>query len=245
MDLSPLDWCLVAFLIFLGGIVQTTLGFGLAVVASPFLIMIDPELVPGPALAFGLVSALITLWWNRAALALRELTLAFVARVPGTLLALPLVAFAPAALLAVLLGSAVLIAVAVSVRAPRIERTRTVIVAAGFMSGLMGTATSIGGPPMALAYQSASGPTVRANLAAYMSVGMVTSLLALALIGRFGLEQLQAAVWMVVPVVTGVLVGRWLSARLQTQWLRPATLTVCAFAGLVAAGKGLASLVWG
>ncbi len=47
------DWftspaLIAAFLIFLGSFVQTAIGFGLAIVAAPLLILIAPEYVPAP-----------------------------------------------------------------------------------------------------------------------------------------------------------------------------------------------------
>lgn len=239
MGLSSIELILVALLAFSGAVVQGAIGFGLAIVAAPFLILIHPELVPGPVMFFGLVSACINLWGNLSGLNLRELTLAFIARVPGTLIAMAVLLVATASSLSILLGLTVLLAVLVSVRTPKVNRTPKVMMLAGFMSGFMGTTTAIGGPPMALAYQSATGASVRANLGAYMIIGMIMSLIALVFVGRFNWDHLVISLIMVIPVILGALLARWLMIKIQPNSLRPAVLVLCICSGVLALVKGL------
>jgi uncharacterized protein len=245
VDLTLIQMLCIAVLVFLGAVVQGTIGFGLAIVAAPFLILIHPELVPGPVLFFGMASAAFNVWANRVGLAFRELTLALVARVPGTLLAMVVLVVASPSVLSVLLGLSVLAAVVLSVRTPYVERTSRVMFTAGFMSGFMGTTTAIGGPPIALAYQSATGPEARANLGGYLLIGMVASLFALTLIGRFTAEHLTISLIMLVPVMLGVYLARILTPMINPAWLRPALLVLCSISGAVALLKGgLGLLPW-
>lgn len=245
MELTLVQMLGIAVLVFLGAVVQGTIGFGLAIVAAPFLILIHPELVPGPVLFFGMASAAFNVWANRIGLAYRELTLALVARVPGTLLAMVVLVVASPSVLSVLLGLSVLAAVLLSVRTPSIERTSRVMFTAGFMSGFMGTTTAIGGPPIALAYQSATGPEARANLGGYLLIGMIASLFALVLIGRFTTEHLTISLIMLVPVMLGAYLARVLAPLINPAWLRPAILMLCSVTGAAALAKGgLELLPW-
>lgn len=59
----------------------------------------------------------------------------------------------------------VLVAVALTGRVVRVPRRPGPLVGAGVVSRVTGTATSIGGSPLALMYQHESGPRVRATLA--------------------------------------------------------------------------------
>lgn len=243
MELTTIDWLLLGLLVWSGALVQGALGFGLAVIAAPFLLMIDPQLVPGPTLYFALVSALTTFWWNRRGIVLGELGLAFIARIPGTLLAMALLLVASVDLLAILLGTSVLLAVLVSIRTPQVRRTRPLLVLAGFMAGFMGTATSIAGPPMALVYQSADGAEMRANLAAFLILGLIMSLVGLVAIGHITRDQVEVSLLLTAPVIAGALAGRWVSLHLRPTWLRPAMLVLCAIAGTVAAADGVSGLL--
>jgi hypothetical protein len=85
--------------------------------------------------------------------------------------------------LSVLLGGGVLLAVAMSTLTASIPVNRVTATTAGFASGAMGTATSIGGPPLALLYQHHEGPVLRATLSVAFAVGTVLSLTGLAIAG--------------------------------------------------------------
>ncbi len=60
------------------------------------------------------------------------------------------------------------------------------LVLAGATSGLLGTATSIGGPPMALVWQNSTGARLRGTMSGFFLVGSVLSLVLLALTGSIG-----------------------------------------------------------
>lgn len=77
----------------------------------------------------------------------------------------------------------------VDVRGLRLRPSRSVLVGAGMMSAIMGTITSISGPPMALVYQDASGARLRATMSSFFWVGTVMSLVVLRLVGRFGEDE--------------------------------------------------------
>ena len=100
---------------------------------------------------------------------------AFVGRVPGTVVGALAVAALPMLFLHVTIGLLVLLGVAVSVWAPRFEPTRRALLVAGTISGVTGTVAAIGGPPIALVYQHATGPRIRATLAHVLPLGTLLS----------------------------------------------------------------------
>ena len=75
----------------------------------------------------------------------------------------------------------------------------------------MGTASSIGGPPMALVYQHGPGDRLRATLGAYFVAGATMSLSALAVVGRFGPTE----AWLGAALVPGIVLGFTASNRLK------------------------------
>ena len=96
---------------------------------------------------------LIVVIREREAIDLSGTGWALVGRVPGTIAGALLLAALPHRALALLLAAVVLGGVVLTssgwIPAPR----RRNVVLAGATSGLLGTATSIGGPPMALVWQ--------------------------------------------------------------------------------------------
>ena len=55
--MTPVDWLLVTVVMFVGAGIQGGVGFGMNLIAAPILLLIDPRLVPGPAV---LAAAVIT-----------------------------------------------------------------------------------------------------------------------------------------------------------------------------------------
>ncbi|MBK1726622.1 sulfite exporter TauE/SafE family protein, partial [Halorhodospira neutriphila] len=228
LPIPPLELLLAALLVALGSFLQGALGFGLAIFAAPPLFLIDPAFIPGPVLFVAMVISVIIVWRNRAGLALGELGSAAIGRMPGMAVAFWLLAAAAQWLLSLVLGAAVLLGVVVSLLPGDIRPTRNRLLVAGFLSGFMGTATSVGGPPMALLYQHARGPHIRANLGGYFLFGSTVSLAGMALLGHFGRAELALAL----AVTPGALAGVLLSGRVH-RWvdagrIRPALLALCA-----------------
>lgn len=232
MELSILELALAAGLVFAGALVQSAVGFGLAIVAAPLLFMIEPRLVPGPVLALALVLSFLNVCKNRVGLAFGELGSAVIGRLPGMALALWVLAQAPGKALSLLIGGSVLLAIAISLLPIRITPTRNRLLAAGAVSGFMGTTTSIGGPPMALIYQHDTGDRVRANLSAYFLISCVLSLLGLAAIGRFGQAELLVSLWLLPPTLVGFVAGRYVIPWLGPNGVRPVMLALCTIAAL-------------
>ena len=222
-----------------GAFVQGSVGFGHNLIAAPVLALVDERFVPGPSIAAATVLTLLMAVRDRRDLHLGEIRIAMVGRVPATILAAATVALLPARPLAVLFAVLVLVAVGITAAKPRLRPTRNTLLAAGALSGYMGTATSIGGPPMAMLYANEEGPRMRGTLAGYFLVGSVVSIAALAVAGSFGLDE----VWLTSITVPGVIVGFLVSAsgarRLDAGHTRPAVLAVSALAAVSVLGKAL------
>src|SRR4051812_20106667 len=160
--------------------VQGAVGFGMNLLAVPVLVVLDPLLVPGPAVAAGLVLSVLVAVRERTPMD-RRLGWALVGLLPGTLLALALLAAVPSDDLAVPLGVLVLVAVGLSAVRLELSPTPTPLGVAGLASGFLATAGSIGGPPLALVYARSPGARLRSNLSTFFVVTAAVALVALAL----------------------------------------------------------------
>lgn len=198
----------------------------MALTTAPFLVLLEPRLVPGPLLVCSLALTLLVAARERRTIDFRGVAWALAGRVPGTGLgALALVLVDPSSM-ALLLAAVVLVAVAMSASGFRIVPRRPVLVGAGVVSGFMGTTSSIGGPPIAMIYQHHPGPEMRGTLAGYFIAGASMSLVAIFGVGHFDLDQGRWAL----TIAPGALVGFLLSGR-TARWLdggytRPAILVV-------------------
>jgi uncharacterized protein len=232
---DPLSIGAVALFAALGSVIQGSVGFGLAVFAAPLVTLIDPRIVPGPMLFAAFVLTLLLAVRERQAIDLRAVMWALVGRLPGVAIGALVLALMPTRALVVLFGVLVVLGAAMTARGSALQPTPRTLLVAGMLSGFMGTAASIGGPPIALVYQREQGPRIRGTLNGYFLVGTAMSLVALLAIGRFGAAELTWSLVLVPGVVSGFLcsapAARWLDAR--RRGIRVAVLAVSAASGIV------------
>ena len=215
-----------------GALLQGAVGFGLALVAAPVLVLLEPAFVPVPLLAVVTVHALLALRRERGEADWRGVGWAVLGRLPGIAIGVLAVAALSRRAFAVLVGATVLLAALVSLVRWRPRPTPPALLVAGLVSGIGGTATAIGGPPVALLYQDEHGARVRATLAAYFAVGAVLSLGGLAVGGLVTLDALRATVLLAPFMVAGFLLSGPVRRLLDRGWTRPAVIGVSGVAGL-------------
>ncbi len=231
---------ILAATVVLGAIVQSLVGLGVGLVAAPVTTLLAPDLMPGTLLWLAAVMPVVTLARERDAIDWRGLGWAVPARIPGTVLGVATVAWFTDRQLGIAVGVMVLLAVVLTIKTVRVPMTRSALVAAGFTSGIAGTATSIGGPPLALLYQHRDPRQIRCTLAVYFFVGAVLSLIGLGIAGALEVRELLLAAGLVPSLVVGFLVSRVLRRRVDPAHIRGGVLVVCGLSALVLVVRSLA-----
>lgn len=226
--MSPIDAVVVTLAVFTGAVVTGGVGFGANLVAAPVVVLVDPDFVPGPLLIEVLVLTVLMTVREASHLDRSALGWALLGRVPGVAVGVVVLQALDGDQIGVLFALAVLTAVASSAAGLHVRRTRVTLAGAGALSGVMGTTTSIGGPPMALVMQRAEGPTIRGTLSVFFLIGVTISITTLIASGDIGGHEARLTLWL----LPGTLVGFWASGRLRRfldgAWLRPAILAVSA-----------------
>jgi uncharacterized membrane protein YfcA len=223
-------WTLAALAaaLFVGSSLQGVVGLGLGLVLAPVIGLTEPELLPGLALWLALVYPLLTLTRDWRSADARGLAWSLGARVPGTVAGVWLVTVIPTRVLNVLVGAMVLVAVALTARSLHLRQNRPTLVGAGFVSGITGTATSIGGPPLAIVYQRADPDVLRATLGVYFVAGAALSLVGLGVSGEMTMQEFHLFLLLTPVLVLGFLASGPMRARLDRVHVRRFLLTVCA-----------------
>jgi uncharacterized membrane protein YfcA len=230
--MAVLQLGLVALVVAVSAWIQASVGFGYALVAAPLVALVFEPLVPGPIMVSSFVLSLATAIRERQSVDRRGVVVGLIARAPGALLAVyALVSFAQSTL-NLLFGGLVLLAVGISASGVRVRPSVAALSIAGFASGLMGTLTSIGGPPMALLYQDAEGPTLRATLNTYFALGSAMSLGALGVAGRFHQRELVSGALLIVPAALGFALSGATRHRLDRGYTRTAVLAIASVSAL-------------
>lgn len=221
----------------IGAFVQGSVGFGHNLIAAPVLALVDGRFVPGPAIAAATVLTALMAVRDRHGLDLGEIRTAIIGRIPATILAAATVALLPPKALAVLFAVLVLFGVALTASRIRLRPTSRTLLVAGGLSGYMATATSIGGPPMALLYANEEGRRMRGTLAGFFLVGSFLSIGALAVAGSFGRAEVGLSLIAAPGVAAGFLASSFGARFLDAGRTRPAVLAVSAVAALSVLAK--------
>lgn len=228
-----------ALVVVFAACVQASVGFAYALLAAPLLQLVSSDLVPGPMLVSSFMLSALTAWRERSSIDRRGVGLALLGRLPGAVVAGFAAGVLSAKIYDILFGSIVLIAVLISLWGKGVRPTPPALVTAGFASGVMGTLTSVGGPPIALVYQHARGPELRSTLNAYFAIGCLISIGVLVRAGRFELSALLLGLASLPLVALGFYASRFTRDRVAGERLRPAVLALAALSSLAVVVKAL------
>jgi uncharacterized protein len=236
---SLTEFLIASLVVAIGSALQSSVGFGFALMSAPILAFIDPKLVPGPLILAVTLLLVLTAVREHQSMDLTGIGWVLFGRVPGTVLAIVALDAMSERGITIGLGVLVLVAVAISLLRVNLPRTPPLLTIAGLISGLMGTTSGLGGPAVAVLYQHEPGNRVRSTLAGYFLIGAIMSLSALAFAGRLG----RAEATLSLGLLPGILIG-FLSARKTSAWLdqgrtRTAVLLVAAMAGGASIVRGL------
>ena len=233
VSISLWQYVLAILVVAVGAMIQGSLGFGLGLVSAPALALIDATFIPGPLLLVGVAVTLTVFLRERGAVDWKGMKWAIFGRVIGTIAGgWAVVAFSKDAVI-VLVAVLVLAGVLMTSIGWKIKTNRTTLSAAGLVSGVMGTLTSVGGPPMALVYQRETAQKLRATLAGFFLVGATFSLLTLAVSGGMSQHDFALGALMLPGYVIGMIANRWASRFLDKGYSRVAVLTFSALSSIV------------
>lgn len=223
----------IVIVILIASVFQGSIGFGGNLIAQPIVIQLDPDLAPGPTLLTMTVLSGLLLMRDSSAANVGALGPAGFGTVIGTAIALIVVRQMGASGLSVVVAVAILVMVAITALSTTIERTRRNLSIAGALGGFGATTAGIGGPPIALLYQGATGHEVRGFLSSYNLLVSLFAIAGLSATGLFGSAELRDTA-LLLPVMA---VGFWSSKPLlpivDRGATRPAILLVSALAAVI------------
>lgn len=239
MTFTPDTFLLASGSILIGSLMQAATGLGAGLIIVPLLALISFHLVPAPMIFASIALSSVMAYRGRREIdpnGLHNLTLGLVA---GTVLAALFVAAVPLEKLGLLFGAALLAAVGITLFLKTIPFRPGLLLTAGFISGIMGTAAGIGAPVLALLYQHHRPPVIRATLAFLYLVSSVMMLFFLHLAGRFGMAELLLGLQLVPGFLLGYLLSPRLARILDRRGIRPLVLLFATTSALLLIGKSL------
>ena len=121
---------------------------------------------------------------------------------------------------------------------------RNLAIASG-IAGISNTISAIGGPAMAIIYQSKPGDHIRGTLSAIFTIGSSMSMLSLASVGKFTFRDIQLAMLMLPGIFVGFAISRYTSRALDKRNIRPVVLGVAGLSAVVILIKTLYAMYGG
>lgn len=239
-----IDWLdptllLLGLAVLCGSMVQSTIGFGIAVVAAPFVVTVRPDLMPASLIVCVFFLPLLQLLGGARDISWPHLRWALGARVLATPLGVALVVVASPDVIGLTVGVLILLTVAASIWAVDIRLDRRNSAIAGAITGVSGTAASIGGPFFALVLQHERPERLRGTLAAFFLAGTIIGMTGLAIGGQVDREDLQAGLLWVPFVLVGHLLAGPVRRRIRPETVRRGVLTFCVIASVGVIARSL------
>ncbi|MEM8610053.1 MAG: TSUP family transporter [Myxococcota bacterium] len=230
----------IAFVVmFIAATLQSTVGFGFALLSVPLLDLLNPVFAPVPQLVAVLpltVGIAVREW---PAVEVRSTLWIFAGRIPGALLGFALLTTLPEPSLDILMSLMVVVGLLLVVRSDAFRRNAATEVIAGVASGTMAMVSAIGGPPIAILYRNDTGPTIRANLALVFAIGVCITLTVRTAGGEVTLTEVLLGVAFLPAVLSGLFASRGLLTRVEGSLLRNAIVAVAGAAAFMLFVRGM------
>ncbi|ULE34054.1 sulfite exporter TauE/SafE family protein [Mycobacterium sp. IDR2000157661] len=240
--MSVWGYAIVATTILFASALQASIGFGIGLLAAPIIALVDPALIPGTLIMIATLVTLMVVVRERESIDLHGTGWALVGRVPGTIAGALLLMMLPAQGLAIMLALVVLGGVALTSLGWIPEARRRNVMLAGVASGVFGTATAIGGPPMALVWQRNEGARLRGTMSGFFLVGSIMSIVALTATGAVTTHTVWMFAVFVPAAVLGYVLSRGLNRVLDPNRLRWMAICVSAVGAVMLIGRELLAI---
>ena len=244
MDIPSLSWFLACIAVIFAFFVRGVVGFGNALILAPvFILMLEPKSVVVINLMLGIFSNGLLLPYALRNMNRRIVVIMAVCSLIGIPLGAWIIKVIASSDLKVLIGGltvffALLLIFGVTYK---FKRERLASGVSGFFSGILGSATSLGGPPVVLLLhnQNWDKEKVHSSLAAYFFFGCSFSLAALAISGVVDTKTIVTAASFIPAMLVGLGLGLIAFFRIHPDFFRRLSIAVIVVTGILGILSGL------
>ena len=228
----------IFLIVLFSSFIQSITGFGFAVVGTPLLLFfMEPKQVVSLMVFGALILNLMVIYKTRGKSDPKVIWPMFIASLIGIVPGVYILKVVDASNLKLCIGILILLVslFMASNYVMTIKREKLATVLVGIVSGFMGGATSLSGPPVALFLmnQQQDKEAFRANLVRYFCLGNIATLLVMYFMETMELGVLRQGLYAIPGVLLGVWVGEKAFARVSPKLFKWITLGVIFFCGTI------------
>jgi len=248
LEIFSTPWILASCAVLFAAFVRGLSGFGFALILAPLLLLLlNPVAVVVTNLFLGFFSHIGIVLWSLKRIELKRIYPMLASSLLGIPLGVCIINVAAPSLLKIVIG-AVIIAFAIPMatgfrRTINNERLGSGI--AGFLSGILASSTSLGGPPIVLFMhnQGWSKQAIHPSLAAYFMLLTTFALIALYVSNQVHVETIATAASLLPAMLIGVIVGVRTFDRTDSRLFQRLSIAIVIGAGIlgILSGTGILS----
>jgi uncharacterized protein len=247
MEIFSVSWFLAFSAVIFAAFVRGISGFGMSLVLAPImLLIINSKSVVVLNLLLGMVSNFMVLSYSLKHLEFKAIFPLCICYLLGMPIGLWTLKSIDVSILKVLIGAITIIfAIPLMFRFSKAFKNEKMAGGiAGFFSGLIGTATSLGGPPVVLFMHNQDWvkERIHADLALYFAITAPTSIIALALTGLMDKNTVLTSASFIPALFIGIFLGMLAFKRINPRVFRNVSLAIIIGAGILGIISGLGFL---
>jgi len=231
-DLTIFELVFIALLLFVASSIQGLLGFGFAVIASPIIVQIEPNLVPQLLSLLGFPLALRVFYREKNQVSLSKVKPLILGRLLGGPIGLLFLLNLSERYLSICVGIIVFLAGLGSFFGWVINRNNLNSFLAGIFSGIFGMIAAIGGPPIALLYRNTKSQEFRPSVNSIFSIGILITLSLLLLSGNLLVDHLLLFLLFLPFVLFGIRVSSPFLSKVSATFIAQSVTYFSIFSGL-------------
>ena len=244
LDIFSISWVLALCAVFFAAFIRGITGFGFALILAPVLLLIlNPTSVVVVNLFLGLLSNILVLSYSLKKVNLKKILPMVMSSSLGIPLGAWIITLTTPSTLKILIGGvtvsfAVLLALGFS---KAFTREKLACSVAGFLSGILSSSTSLGGPPVVLFMhnQNWQREMIHTSLATYFLFACSWSLVVLSVAGMVDTKIIASAASLVPALLAGVGLGMVVFRRINTRYFRWLSIAIVICSGILGILSGL------
>ncbi len=227
--LSDILWG--SLIVFLGALLQSSVGIGFALIVTPCLLLLNSSYVPVPSLFLvGMLSA-FNLFRFQHSLDFKKLSFILVGRLPGILVAVVIFGIFNPIGLNIFIGAVLIFSTFLSICRWQIQPHFWNLFSGGFCGGIMGTITGMGGPAVAIVLQNCPKNIFLSTISFYFILGNIISLTALAIAGIANTTHLILSILWIPSAILGFFLAPFVITYINTENFKKIIQIICLLAG--------------